>query len=94
MLNDLVSHTIPKRSRLRRCLHLTVATCQDRRVGEQHDDWETQIAQVWTTAGERSKDAVVVAVTELARQRPAGDAAALFEQHRPARLTRHAPPSL
>lgn len=49
-------------------------------MGKQYGDWETQIAQVWATAGERSGAAVLAAVAELVHQRPAGDAAALFEQ--------------
>jgi hypothetical protein len=44
------------------------------------DEWERAVAEVWATAGDRSDDDVIAAITALAEQRPDGDAAALFER--------------
>ncbi|MEP7019914.1 MAG: tetratricopeptide repeat protein [Pseudonocardiales bacterium] len=44
------------------------------------DDWERQIDEVWATAGDRSEDDVLAAISELAGQRPAEDPAAMYER--------------
>jgi len=53
---------------------------QDQAVDTSEDQWEQQIAEVWATAGQFPDDHVVAAIATLAAQRPANDAAALFEQ--------------
>lgn len=44
------------------------------------DAWEERVAAVWANAGQRSEAEVVDAIEALAAQRPADDAAALYER--------------
>ena len=43
-------------------------------------EWERHVDAVWNTATSRTEEEVIEAITELVRQRPEGDAAALYEQ--------------
>jgi hypothetical protein len=43
------------------------------------EDWERRIAEAWDAAADRDEDEVVAMIAGLAAQRPAGDAAALYE---------------
>ncbi|WP_320673180.1 tetratricopeptide repeat protein [Patulibacter defluvii] len=43
------------------------------------DDWDARVAAVWAAAGDRDEAAVVADLLALVDERPAGDAAALYE---------------
>ena len=44
------------------------------------DDWEDRVTALWATLDERPEDEFLAAVAALAAERPAGDAAAVFER--------------